>query len=65
MSLNNGLLYTLQYVLRHHGISPPQYALPHLRQRQGNIINLSSLVGSIGQKNAAPYVATKVNYKSR
>lgn len=36
-----------------------KYALPHLRQRQGNIINLSSLVGSIGQKNAAPYVATK------
>uniref|UniRef100_A0A4W5QUE9 Hydroxysteroid (17-beta) dehydrogenase 14 n=1 Tax=Hucho hucho TaxID=62062 RepID=A0A4W5QUE9_9TELE len=36
-----------------------KYALPHLRQHQGNIINLSSLVGSIGQKNAAPYVATK------
>uniref|UniRef100_UPI0037E9A0FE 17-beta-hydroxysteroid dehydrogenase 14 n=1 Tax=Semicossyphus pulcher TaxID=241346 RepID=UPI0037E9A0FE len=36
-----------------------KYALPYLRQRQGNIINVSSLVGSIGQKDAAPYVATK------
>ncbi|CAK6968839.1 -beta-hydroxysteroid dehydrogenase 14 [Scomber scombrus] len=36
-----------------------KYALPYLRQRHGNIINVSSLVGSIGQKDAAPYVATK------
>ncbi|KAM9393237.1 branched-chain-amino-acid aminotransferase, cytosolic-like [Pholidichthys leucotaenia] len=36
-----------------------KYALPYLRQRQGNIVNVSSLVGSIGQKHAAPYVATK------
>lgn len=36
-----------------------KYALPYLRQREGNIINVSSLVGSIGQKDAAPYVATK------
>ncbi|KAI1884690.1 hypothetical protein AGOR_G00229010 [Albula goreensis] len=36
-----------------------KYALPHLRQCQGNIINISSLVGSIGQKHAVPYVATK------
>uniref|UniRef100_A0A8C7XYU9 Hydroxysteroid (17-beta) dehydrogenase 14 n=1 Tax=Oryzias sinensis TaxID=183150 RepID=A0A8C7XYU9_9TELE len=36
-----------------------QFALPYLRQRQGNIINISSLVGSIGQKDAVPYVATK------
>ncbi|XP_070837368.1 17-beta-hydroxysteroid dehydrogenase 14 isoform X2 [Chaetodon trifascialis] len=36
-----------------------KYVLPYLRQRQGNIINVSSLVGSIGQKDAAPYVATK------
>uniref|UniRef100_A0A3Q2QE40 Branched chain amino-acid transaminase 2, mitochondrial n=1 Tax=Fundulus heteroclitus TaxID=8078 RepID=A0A3Q2QE40_FUNHE len=36
-----------------------KFALPHLRQRQGNIINISSLVGTIGQKDAAPYVATK------
>lgn len=34
-------------------------ALPFLRQREGNIINVSSLVASIGQKDAAPYVATK------
>ncbi|XP_029914134.1 L-fucose dehydrogenase [Myripristis murdjan] len=36
-----------------------KYALPHLRQSQGNIINVSSLVATIGQKDAAPYVATK------
>ncbi|CAL1587636.1 unnamed protein product [Knipowitschia caucasica] len=34
-------------------------SLPSLRQRQGNIINVSSLVASIGQKDAVPYVATK------
>lgn len=42
-----------------------QYALPYLRQRQGNIINVSSLVATIGQKDAAPYVATKVSYSSK
>lgn len=42
-----------------------QYALPYLRQRQGNIINVSSLVATIGQKDAAPYVATKVSFSSR
>ncbi|XP_044137468.1 17-beta-hydroxysteroid dehydrogenase 14 [Bufo gargarizans] len=36
-----------------------KYALPHLRKTQGNIINVSSLVGIIGQKHAIPYVATK------
>uniref|UniRef100_A0A3Q3WGT2 Uncharacterized protein n=1 Tax=Mola mola TaxID=94237 RepID=A0A3Q3WGT2_MOLML len=36
-----------------------KHALPFLRRRQGNIINVSSLVGTIGQKDAAPYVATK------
>uniref|UniRef100_A0A8C9Y920 Hydroxysteroid (17-beta) dehydrogenase 14 n=1 Tax=Sander lucioperca TaxID=283035 RepID=A0A8C9Y920_SANLU len=36
-----------------------KYVLPYLRQRQGNIINVSSLVATIGQKDAAPYVATK------
>jgi NAD(P)-dependent dehydrogenase (short-subunit alcohol dehydrogenase family) len=36
-----------------------QYALPHLRRTRGNIINLSSLVGAIGQLGAATYVATK------
>lgn len=34
-------------------------ALPYLRQTQGNIINLSSLVGSMGQLYATTYVATK------
>ncbi|XP_063798867.1 17-beta-hydroxysteroid dehydrogenase 14 isoform X1 [Pseudophryne corroboree] len=36
-----------------------KYALPYLRKTQGNIINISSLVGVIGQKHAIPYVATK------
>jgi len=36
-----------------------KFALPHLRQTRGNIINMSSLVGSIGQLHASTYVATK------
>jgi NAD(P)-dependent dehydrogenase (short-subunit alcohol dehydrogenase family) len=36
-----------------------KFALPHLRQSQGNIINLSSLVGTMGQLYATTYVATK------
>ena len=42
------------------GLLSPQLALPHLRKSQGNIINISSLVGAIGQVQAVPYVATKV-----
>jgi NAD(P)-dependent dehydrogenase (short-subunit alcohol dehydrogenase family) len=34
-------------------------ALPHLRRTKGNIINLSSLVGRMGQLHATTYVATK------
>ncbi|XP_068606181.1 17-beta-hydroxysteroid dehydrogenase 14 [Brachionichthys hirsutus] len=36
-----------------------KFALPHLRLRQGNIINVASLVASIGQKDSVTYVATK------
>jgi len=36
-----------------------KYTLPHLRQVQGNIINMSSLVGTIAQPYATTYVATK------
>lgn len=36
-----------------------KFALPHLRRTQGNIINMSSLVGSMGQLHATTYVATK------
>ncbi len=36
-----------------------RHALPHLRKTKGNIINLSSLVGQMGQHHAATYVATK------
>lgn len=36
-----------------------QFALPHLRRTRGNIINMSSLVASIGQVGATTYVATK------
>ncbi|XP_066875742.1 LOW QUALITY PROTEIN: 17-beta-hydroxysteroid dehydrogenase 14 [Kogia breviceps] len=34
-------------------------ALPHLRKSRENVINISSLVGAIGQSQAVPYVATK------
>src|SRR5882762_6703152 len=34
-------------------------ALPHLRETKGNIINMSSLVGQLGQLHATTYVATK------
>jgi NAD(P)-dependent dehydrogenase (short-subunit alcohol dehydrogenase family) len=34
-------------------------ALPHLRKTKGNIINMSSLVGTMGQLYATTYVATK------
>jgi NAD(P)-dependent dehydrogenase (short-subunit alcohol dehydrogenase family) len=36
-----------------------KFALPHLRRVKGNIINISSLVGSMGQIGATTYVATK------
>lgn len=36
-----------------------KFALPYLRQTKGNIINMSSLVGSMGQLYATTYVATK------
>ncbi|PYS68439.1 MAG: oxidoreductase [Acidobacteria bacterium] len=36
-----------------------KFSLPHLRQTKGNIINLSSLVGIIGQLHATAYVPTK------
>jgi NAD(P)-dependent dehydrogenase (short-subunit alcohol dehydrogenase family) len=36
-----------------------KFALPHLRKTKGNIINMSSLVGSMGQLHASTYVATK------
>jgi NAD(P)-dependent dehydrogenase (short-subunit alcohol dehydrogenase family) len=36
-----------------------KFALPHLRRTQGNIINIASLVGTLGQLHATTYVATK------
>lgn len=36
-----------------------QFALPALRESKGNIINISSLVATIGQLHAVTYVATK------
>ena len=36
-----------------------KFALPHLRKTKGNIINMSSLVGAMGQLHATTYVATK------
>jgi NAD(P)-dependent dehydrogenase (short-subunit alcohol dehydrogenase family) len=37
-----------------------KFALPYLRQTQGNIINLSSLVGVMGQLHATPMWLRKV-----
>lgn len=36
-----------------------KFALPFLRKTRGNIINMSSLVGTMGQLHAVTYVATK------
>jgi NAD(P)-dependent dehydrogenase (short-subunit alcohol dehydrogenase family) len=36
-----------------------KFALPHLRRVRGNIINVASLVATIGQHHATTYVATK------
>lgn len=36
-----------------------KYAIPYLRQTKGNIINVSSMVGLVGQSNAGAYSATK------
>src|SRR6267143_1236808 len=36
-----------------------KFALPYLRQTRGNIINMSSLVATLGQRHATTYVATK------
>ena len=36
-----------------------KHSLPHLRKVEGNIINMSSLVGIIGQDRAPTYAATK------
>jgi len=36
-----------------------KYAIPHLRKTRGVIINMSSMVGLVGQRNAGAYSATK------
>lgn len=36
-----------------------KYSIPHLRKTKGTIINISSMVGLVGQPNAAAYSATK------
>lgn len=36
-----------------------KYAIPHLKKAKGNIINISSMVGVVGQPNATAYSATK------
>ena len=36
-----------------------KYSIPHLKKTKGNIINISSMVGQVGQPNAAAYSATK------
>lgn len=36
-----------------------KYAIPHLRETKGAIINISSMVGLVGQSNAGAYSANK------
>ena len=36
-----------------------KYAVPYLKKTKGNIVNMSSMAGIIGQTNACAYVATK------
>ncbi|MEN6604202.1 MAG: SDR family NAD(P)-dependent oxidoreductase [Bryobacteraceae bacterium] len=36
-----------------------KFAIPHLRARKGCIVNMSSMVGLVGQSNAGAYSATK------
>jgi len=36
-----------------------KYAIPHLRKAKGSIINISSMVGLVGQSNAGAYSASK------
>jgi len=36
-----------------------KHALPHLRKTSGSIINIGSLVASMGQLHATTYVASK------
>lgn len=36
-----------------------KYAIPHLRQTKGRIINISSMVGLVGQRDAGAYAASK------
>jgi L-fucose dehydrogenase len=36
-----------------------KFAIPHLRKTRGTIINMSSMVGLVGQSNAGAYSATK------
>ncbi|XP_070306674.1 17-beta-hydroxysteroid dehydrogenase 14 isoform X9 [Odocoileus virginianus] len=53
------LFFTSRATGRHLKHLSKKLALPHLRKSQGNVINISSLVGAIGQSQAVPYVATK------
>ena len=36
-----------------------KYAIPHLRKTRGTIVNMASMVGLVGQRNAGAYSATK------
>ncbi len=36
-----------------------KYTIPHLKKTKGNIINISSMVGQVGQPNAGAYSSTK------
>jgi L-fucose dehydrogenase len=36
-----------------------KYSIPHLRKTKGNIINISSMAGMLGQMNATAYISSK------
>ncbi|KAL8176804.1 UNVERIFIED_CONTAM: hypothetical protein K2H54_038839 [Gekko kuhli] len=41
------------------GLLASKYALPYLRETQGNIINMASIAAVFGEKNSVSYVASK------
>lgn len=49
----------MEWILQVFQLNGLFFPLPHLRKSRGNIINISSLVGAIGQSQALTYVATK------
>ena len=61
-SIDEFTVEDLRAILELNVVSPfalCKAALPHLRQSRGSIVNIASLVATIGQREATSYVATK------